>query len=92
MIQPFGHTCRNATLLRVGIRLRTIFIPSLVVTDRQTGQKDNEPVAYGEPFYKRSPKKVTSQPIIEGISTWAKDTGSRTSRIEPLIKLLGHMP
>jgi len=62
-IQPFGHTCRNATLLRVGIRLRTIFIPSLVVTDRQTGQKDNRPVAYGEPFYKRSPKKVTSQPL-----------------------------
>jgi len=30
-IQPFGHYCRNATLLRVGIRLRTIFIPSLVV-------------------------------------------------------------
>jgi len=30
-IQPFGHNCRNATLLRVGIRLRTIFIPSLVV-------------------------------------------------------------
>ena len=31
-IQPFGHNCRNATLLRVGIALRTIFIPSLVVT------------------------------------------------------------
>ena len=30
-IQPFGHNCRNATLLRVGICLRTIFIPSLVV-------------------------------------------------------------
>jgi len=30
-IQPFGHNCRNATLLRVGISLRTIFIPSLVV-------------------------------------------------------------
>ena len=30
-IQPFGHNCRNATLLRVGIPLRTIFIPSLVV-------------------------------------------------------------
>jgi len=30
-IQPFGHNCWNATLLRVGIRLRTIFIPSLVV-------------------------------------------------------------
>ena len=30
-IQPFGHNCRNATLLRVGIRLRTIFIPSLDV-------------------------------------------------------------
>jgi len=30
-IQPFGHNCRSATLLRVGIRLRTIFIPSLVV-------------------------------------------------------------
>ena len=30
-IQPFGHDCRNATLLRVGIHLRTIFIPSLVV-------------------------------------------------------------
>ena len=29
--RPFGHNCRNATLLRVGIRLRTIFIPSLVV-------------------------------------------------------------
>jgi len=26
-VQPFGHNCRNATLLRVGIRLRTIFIP-----------------------------------------------------------------
>ena len=24
-IQPFGHNCRNATLVRVGIRLRTIF-------------------------------------------------------------------
>jgi len=24
-IQPFGHNCRNATLLRVGIPLRTIF-------------------------------------------------------------------
>jgi len=31
-IQPFGHNCRNATLLRVGIPLRTIFIRSLVVT------------------------------------------------------------
>jgi len=30
-IQPFGHNCRNVTLLRVGIRLRSIFIPSLVV-------------------------------------------------------------
>jgi len=30
-IQPFGHNCRNATLLRIGIRLWTIFIPSLVV-------------------------------------------------------------
>jgi len=30
-IQTFGHNCRNATLLRVGIRLRTIFIPGLVV-------------------------------------------------------------
>jgi len=30
-IQPFGHNCMNATLLRVGIPLRTIFIPSLVV-------------------------------------------------------------
>jgi len=30
-IQPFGHNCRNATLLRVGILFRTIFIPSLVV-------------------------------------------------------------
>jgi len=31
-MQPFGHNCRNAMLLRVGIRLRTIFfIPSLVV-------------------------------------------------------------
>jgi len=26
------HNCRNATLLRVGIPLQTIFIPSLVVT------------------------------------------------------------
>jgi len=25
-IQPFAHNCRNATLLRVGILLRTIFI------------------------------------------------------------------
>jgi len=24
-IQPFGHNCRNATLLRVGIRLRTFY-------------------------------------------------------------------
>ena len=31
-IQPFRHICRNATLLRVGIPLRAIFIPSLVVT------------------------------------------------------------
>ena len=30
-IQPFGYNCRNATLLCVGIHLRTIFIPSLVV-------------------------------------------------------------
>ena len=30
-IQPFGHNCRNVTLLHVGIRLRTIYIPSLVV-------------------------------------------------------------
>ena len=30
-IKPFGHNCRNATLLRAGIRLRTIFIPSLGV-------------------------------------------------------------
>jgi len=30
-IQPFGHNCKNATLLRVGIPLRTIFIPSLVI-------------------------------------------------------------
>jgi len=30
-IQPFGHNCRNAMLLRVGIRWRTIFIPSLDV-------------------------------------------------------------
>jgi len=30
-IQPFGHNCRNATLLRVEIRLRTTFIPRLVV-------------------------------------------------------------
>jgi len=30
-IQPFGHNCRNAMLLRVGIPLRTIFIPILVV-------------------------------------------------------------
>ena len=30
-IQLFGHNCRNATLLRVGIPLRTIFIPSLIV-------------------------------------------------------------
>ena len=30
-IQSFDHNCRNATLFRVGIRLRTIFIPSLVV-------------------------------------------------------------
>ena len=29
-IQPFGHNCRNAKL-RVGIPLRTIFVPSLVV-------------------------------------------------------------
>ena len=28
-IQPFGHNCRNATLLRVGIRLRTIFMVAL---------------------------------------------------------------
>jgi len=26
-IQPFGHNCRNATLLRVGIPLRIIFYP-----------------------------------------------------------------
>jgi len=26
------------------------------VTDRQTGQTDNGLIAYGEPFYKRSPK------------------------------------
>jgi len=31
-IQPFGHNCSNATLLRVWIPLRTIFIRSLVVT------------------------------------------------------------
>jgi len=31
-IQPFGNNCRNATLLRVGIPLRAIFIRSLVVT------------------------------------------------------------
>ena len=31
-IQPFGQNCRNATLLRVGIPLRAIFIRSLVVT------------------------------------------------------------
>jgi len=30
-IQPFGHSCRSATL-RIGIALRTIFIRSLVVT------------------------------------------------------------
>ena len=30
-IQPFDLNCRNATLLRVGIRLWTIFITSLVV-------------------------------------------------------------
>jgi len=30
-IQPCGHNYRNATLLRVRIRLRVIFIPSLVV-------------------------------------------------------------
>ena len=30
-IQPFGHNCRNAMLLRVGLCLWTIFIPSLVV-------------------------------------------------------------
>jgi len=30
-IQTFGHNCRNATLLRIWIRLRTIFIRSLVV-------------------------------------------------------------
>jgi len=29
-IQPFGHNCKNATL-RVGIRLRTIFIPGFVI-------------------------------------------------------------
>ena len=30
------------------------------VTDRQTGQdrQDNGPIAYGEPFYKRSPNKT----------------------------------
>jgi len=31
-IQPFGHSCRNATLLHLGIPLRTIFMRSLVVT------------------------------------------------------------
>ena len=30
-IQPFGHNCKNVRLLRIGIRLRAIFIPSLVV-------------------------------------------------------------
>jgi len=30
-IQPFGLNCRNAMLLRAGIPLRTIFVPSLVV-------------------------------------------------------------
>jgi len=30
-IQPFGHNCRNAMLLHIGICLWTIFIPSLVV-------------------------------------------------------------
>ena len=29
-LASFGHNCRNATLLREGIRLRTIFIHSVV--------------------------------------------------------------
>ena len=31
------------------------YIDVIDVTDRETGQ-DNGPIAYGEPFYKRSPK------------------------------------
>jgi len=30
------------------------------VTDRQTGQTDNGPIAWGEPFYKLLPKKETT--------------------------------
>jgi len=31
-------------------------------TDRQTDRTDNGPIAYGEPFYKRSPKNVNTFP------------------------------
>ena len=35
------------------------------VTDRETGQTDNGMIAKGEPFYKRSPKKLStpSRPV-----------------------------
>jgi len=35
--------------------------PHISVTDRQTGQTDNAPIALGEPFYKRSPNNHMSE-------------------------------
>jgi len=40
------------------ILIRPIVWPQYTnVTDRQTDRQDNGPIAQGEPFYKRSPKK-----------------------------------
>ena len=50
-----SHTCMPSFIL---IR-RTVWPQYTNVTDRQTDRQDrtdNGPIAYGEPFYKRSPK------------------------------------
>jgi len=43
------------------------------VTDRQTGQTDNGLIAYGEPFYKRSPKNVRDSISNVSVDTVYKD-------------------
>jgi len=53
------------------IRPITVWPQCTNVTDREDRQTDNGLIAYGEPFYKQSPKKahnvVTQHDIVKGI-------------------------
>jgi len=53
-VQPFGHSART---LQTG-------------QDRQTGQTDNGLIAYGEPFYKQSPKNCWLNSKMSATCFW----------------------